>query len=102
MPNGSGQYVIDTDASGYAVGSALHQYQDGRLRVIAYASRGLNNAERSYCTTRRELLGIIYALKQFRHYVLGSHFVLRTDHAALQFLLKTPEPVGQQAWYLDL
>jgi hypothetical protein len=58
--------------------------------------------KKSYCVTRRELLGIIYGLRQFRHYLLSQRFELRTDHAALTYLLRTPEPVGQQARYLDL
>jgi len=37
------------------------------------------------------------ALKTFNQYVLRQHFVLRTDHAALQWLRRTPEPLGQQA-----
>jgi len=42
----------------------------------------------------------VYALKTFKQYVLGQHFVLRTDHAALQWLRRTPEPLGQQARWL--
>ena len=72
------------------------------MRIIAYASRGLNAAERSYCTTRKELLGVIYGLKKFRHFLLARPMVIRTDHAALTFLMKTPEPLGQQARWLDL
>ena len=43
----------------------------------------------------------MYGLKQYRHFLLGYPFVLRTDHAALTFLMKTPDPVGQSARYLD-
>ena len=44
----------------------------------------------------------MFGLKQFRPFLLGPEFLLRTDHAALTSLLKTPEPVGQQARWLDL
>jgi predicted aspartyl protease len=101
LPIDDGKYVIDTDASDHSVAAILHQEQEGVLRVIAYASRTLNAAERSYCATRKELLGVIFGLKTFRTYVLGRHFTLRTDHASLTHLLKSPEPVGQQARYLD-
>jgi len=43
----------------------------------------------------------MYGLKQYRHFFLGYPFVLRTDHAALTFLMKTPVPVSQSARYLD-
>ena len=72
------------------------------LKVIAYASRVLQPAERNYCTTRTEILAVIYELKHFRQFLLGRRFVCRTDHAALTSLFRTPEPVGKQARYLDL
>ena len=96
LPGDVGRYVLDSDASDEALGLVLQQVQDGVLKVIAYASRALQPAERSYCATRNELLAIIYVLKQ------GKRFVCRTDHAALTSLFRTPEPVGQQARYLDL
>jgi hypothetical protein len=104
IPRGRGRFVVDTDASNEAVGAVIHQEQEGILRVLAYASRALSTAEKSYCTTRKELLAIIYSMQQFRHFLLGTAepFELRTDHAALTSLLKSPEPVGQQARWLDL
>jgi len=101
-PHDEGQYVLDTDASDQALGAVLQQEQDGQLRVIGYASRALTNAERRYCITRKELLGVVYSLKKYRQHLLGRPIVVRTDHAALTFLMKTPEPVGQQGRWLDL
>ena len=54
--------------------------------MIAYASRSLTQAERQYSTIQKECLAIVYATKQFRHYLLGCHFKLITDHAPLQWL----------------
>ena len=101
-PIPEGEYIVDTDASNESLGAVLQQKQNGIIRVISYASRVLDPAERSYCTTRKELLSIIFALKFFRHYLLSVPFLLRTDHAALTSLLRSPEPVGQQARWLDL
>ena len=97
-----GRCVLNSDASDDALGLVLQQEQDGMLKVIAYASRALQPAERSYCMTRKELLAIIYGLKHFRQFFLRRRFVCRTDHMALTSLFRTPEPVGQQARYLDL
>ena len=101
-PRDGGGFTLDTDASDEALGAVLQQEQDGKVAVISYASRALLATERSYNTTRKELLGIVYGLKHFRHYLLGNSFLLRTDHSALTSLLKAPEPVGQQARWLDL
>ena len=89
------------DCSAFGIGAVAQQWQNGELKVIEYASRTLNRAERSYCATRRELLAMIFALKHFRSYLLGNHFVCRVDHMALKYYQATPEPLGQQARFLD-
>ena len=100
-PIDNGEYVLDTDCSDLSAGAVLQQRQHGELKVIAYASRVLNEAERNYCTTRKELVAMIFGLKQFRHYLLLTDFIIRVDHAALRALMTTPEPVGQAARWLD-
>ena len=101
-PRNEGKFILDTDASDFALGAILQQEQDGEVKVIAYASRCLNKSESSYCTTRKELLAVIYGLKKFRQFLLAREFVIRTDHAALTSIMKTAEPLGQQARWLDL
>ena len=97
-PLPEGKYIIDTDASDFAMGAVLQQEQHGTIRVFAYASKTFDAAGRMYCTTRKELAVVIYALREFRHYVVGGvPFLLRTDHGALTSIFKTPEPIQQQA-----
>jgi hypothetical protein len=104
MPIDDGQYVLDTDSSDFAIGAVLSQVQNGEERVIAYASRHLCQREQNYCVTRRELLAVVFYLKYFRHYLLGAAYPtkVRTDHAAIQWLRRIPEPVGQQARWLEI
>ena len=60
----------------------------------------LSKAESKYETTRKKLLAMVFGLKQCRQYLLGRHFVIRTDHAALSWLRRTPEPMPQLARWL--
>jgi len=62
--------VLDVDASTHGARAILHQCQGGQLRVIGYASRLFNAAERLCCTTRQELAAIVFGLKRFRQYLL--------------------------------
>ena len=75
-------FVLQTDASAVGLGAVLKQ--DGH--VVAYASRSLTTPEQQYSVIQRECLAVIYALKQFRHYLLGRYFKIVTDHAPLQWL----------------
>jgi hypothetical protein len=102
MPNDKDAFVLDTDASDETIGAVLSQVQNGQEKVIAYASRRLSQSERNYCITRRELLAVVNFIKYFRHYILGRPFTVRTDHAALRWLKRVPEPIGQQARWLEL
>lgn len=88
-------FILDTDASAYAIGAVLSQVQDGKERVIAYGSRCLDKAERNYCVTRREMLAVVYFTKYFKHYLLGRKFLIRTDHGSLTWLQRFREPDGQ-------
>ena len=101
MPNDSGEFILDTDASDQAIGAVLSQRQEGVERVVAYASRSLTRQERNYCVTRKELLAVVHFLKYFKQYLLGRSFKVRTDHAALTWLRRTPDPIGQQARWLE-
>ena len=80
------KYILDTDASEYAVGACLSQVIDGTEKVIAYASKTLSGPQRRYCVTYRELLAVIIFTQHFRHYLLGRKFLIRTDHASLRWL----------------
>ena len=65
-------YILDTDASLYAIGATLSQdFTDGR-HPIAYFSKSLLPAERNYNIYDWELLAIIYAVKAFRQLLLGA------------------------------
>ena len=80
----------------------MSQSQDGEERVIAYYSKLYSRSESNYCTSRKELMAAVEALKQFRPYILGRRFRVCTDHAALRYFYRAPNLIGQQARWLDL
>ena len=97
-------YVLDTDASNFGIGGVLSQIQDGKERVIAYASKTLSRTQRKYCTTYRELLAVVTFMKHFRHYLLGQIlFTVRTDHSSLRWLMNFKDADGMIArWILSM
>ena len=86
FPTEDGRFILDTDASLFAVGGVLSQLQKDREVVIAYASRSLRLSQRRYCTTRREMLAAVVMCTHFRSYLRGAQFTLRTDHSSLRWL----------------
>ena len=100
-PRAEGKFILDTDASQCAIGAVLSQEQDGKETVIAYGSRKLSKAEKNYCVTRKELLAIVWFCEQFKHFLIGHSFLLRTDHHSLKWLFGFKEPEGQIARWLE-
>ena len=96
------QFILDTDASNHALGAVLSQEIDGKEHVIAYMSKALNKHETSYCTTRKELLAVVVALKNFHPYLYGREILLRTDNAAVSWMRNLKEPTGQVARWLQI
>ena len=101
-PNFNESFILDTDASNFAIGAVLSQNIDGQEKVAAYASRALTKSERKYCVTRKELLAVVYFVKYFRHYLYGKRFTVRTDHGSLRWLLNFKNPEGQLARWIEV
>ena len=81
---------METEASLAGLGAILsHQDDKGRSHLVAYASRALHKHERNYHVTELETLGIVWAAKYFRAYLLGHHCLVLTDHAACTSLLNS-------------
>ena len=104
LPKDEGESVVDTDASEHAVGAVLSQSQGDEERVIAYYSKLYSRSESNYCTSRKELMAVVEALKQFRPYILGRWFrcvqIMRPFGTSIG--PKAPSLVGQQERWFEL
>ena len=98
---GEGPFILDTDASGEAIGAVLSQIQEGKEQVLAFGSRCLSAAERNYCVTRKELLAVVYFMCYYKHYLLGSEVTVRSDHGSLRWLKEMKNPTGQVARWIE-
>lgn len=93
--------VINTDASGYAVGATLSQDQGNGLQPIAFLSKKMSEAEKKYPVHEQELLAVILALREWRHHLYGTKFRIQTDHQSLTYLKTQPQLSGRQTRWLD-
>ena len=96
-PDFSQQFSLQTDACSTGLGAALTQVQDAHERIIAYASRSLNKAERNYTVTEWECLAVVWAIRKYREYLEGYHFTVVTDHSSLKWMYRQKNPVGRVA-----
>ena len=71
-------------------------------RVLAYGSKVLSSAQRRYCTTKRELLAVVKFIKHYRMYLWGRHFLVRTYHASLKWLINFKDSEGMLAHWISV
>ena len=88
FPRFSQPFRLKTDASDAGLGAVLSQLIDGQEHPIAYASKKLNDVEKRYSATDKELYAIKWGMAHFHPYLLGSPFVVITDHRPLVHLKK--------------
>ena len=101
-PSDNLQYVIQTDASAYAIGCILMQVPEGKIlpinnntcSYIKFASRSLTESEQNYSASKRELLAIIFGLKKFTEYIFGKQFTILCDHKPLSYFT-TQDNLGE-------
>ena len=90
-PEWDQEFEIMCDASDFAMGALLGQRKEKIFRAIYYASRTFNEAQENYSTIEKEMLAIVFAYEKIRPYILGSHVIVHTDHAAIKYLMSKKE-----------
>ena len=94
MPNKMGRFHLYSDTSKFATGSTLYQIQNGKPKLIAYVSKRLPEAVKSYSITELELCGLPINIASFSHLLQRVDFDAIVDHLALTHIIKSKmEPV---------
>jgi len=107
FPDPDKEFIVETDASDFAIGCVLSQMhdKDKLLHPVAFYSRSLNKAESNYTIYDKELLAIITAFDVWRHHLEGAKYPVQiyTDHKNLLYL-KKPQHLNQRQirWSLFL
>lgn len=97
-------FLLHTDASLLGLGAVLLQEQDGKERVLAYASRGLKKSERNYPAHKLEFLSMKWAITdKFKDVLYGHKFTVITDNNPLTYVLTSAklDATGQR-WIAEL
>ena len=87
MPNFQQPFVIETDASGFGLEAVLMQGQ----QPLAFYSKFLGPRAQLKSVYEKELMAVCLAVQKWRHYLLGHHFVIRTDQQSLCYIMQQRE-----------
>ena len=87
MPNTTGRFHLYSDTSKFATGSALYQIQNGKPKLITYASKRLPEAARNYSITELELCGLAINTESFSHLLKRVDFNAIIDHLSLTHII---------------
>ena len=89
MPNTTGRFHLYSDTSKFATGSALHQIENGKHKLIVYVSKRLPEATRNYSITELELCGLAINIASFSHLLKRVDSDAVIDHLSLTHIIKS-------------
>ena len=96
LPDITKPFEVQTDASDFALGGVLLQ----ECHPVTYESRKLSEAEKNYTAQEKEMLAVIHCLRTWRHYILGSKFLVKTDNSAVSHFFTQPKLTSKQSrWH---
>ncbi|RVW51386.1 Retrovirus-related Pol polyprotein from transposon 297 [Vitis vinifera] len=97
LPDHTKVFEVHIDASDFAIRRVLMQER----HPIAFKSRKLNDTERRYTVQEKETTIIVHCLRTWRHYLLGSHFLVKTDNVATSYFQTQKNLSPKQARWQD-
>ena len=84
LPDYTKPFILEVNACDEGLGAVLMQDH----HPIAYISKALGPRQKGLSIYEKEMLALVYAVDKWRHYLVGRHFIIRTDHQSLKFLLE--------------
>ena len=88
LPKPGGRYILYCDSSRTHTGSSLWQIQEGKPRLIGYASKSLPAPALNYSVTELEMTGMAVNIHLWRHLLHRVEFDCAVDHRALPYIMK--------------
>ena len=89
MPNTTGRLHLYSDTSKFGTGSVLYQIQNGKPKLITYASKRLPEAAKNYYITELELCELAINIARFSHLLKRVDFNTIVDHLSLTHIIKS-------------
>lgn len=80
-------FMVQLASSETAIGATLIQKQEGKKRVIAYASKPLSGVEQNFTPCERECLALFWCLQQWEYIIGDSKIIVQTTHSPLQYIV---------------
>ena len=88
LPTSTGRYILYSDTSKLHAGSALWQIQNGKPRLVGYASKSLPKACANYGITELKMTGLLYNMLQCKYWLGKNDFDAAVDHRAIPYIMK--------------
>ncbi|GBG64571.1 hypothetical protein CBR_g45265 [Chara braunii] len=79
-------FVVTTNASQYGIGAVLQQDDGNGYRPVEFMSARMPSEKVATSTYEREFYALRQALEHWKHYLLGRHFKVYSDHETLRWL----------------
>lgn len=99
LPDENSPYRVKCNALDYALGAVLSQERDGKWHPVAFLSKAMTDTEQNYEIYDKELLTVMTALSEWRHFLMGSKYTFKVwnDHKNLEYLRKPQKLNRRQA-----
>ena len=89
MPDKRGRFLLYSDTSKCATGSTLYQVENGKPKLITYASKRMPEAAKNYSITELEMCGLAINITSFAHLLKRVDFDAIVDHLAITHIMKS-------------